>query len=134
MLPKFFQTKWNYVLFIGIFMITTVLFVGLLFWYKAQGFEPIFVATPAQNNWIIVLCALIFIGSALYTKTWFTIVIPLFLSLGPIASRFIPEEANNDPFYILITILIFVIGAALAVLIFFRQRKKEQRDRRKSGI
>jgi hypothetical protein len=134
MLPKLFQTKWNYVLFIGIFMITTALFVGLLFWYKAQGFEPVFVATPAQNNWIIVLCAIIFIGSALYTKTWFTLFVPLFLSMGPIASRFIPEGAINDPLYIMVTILIFVLGAALTFLIFFRQRKKEQNDGRKSRI
>jgi hypothetical protein len=125
-LPKFFHSKWSYLLFFGISLICTGLLVALILWYKSQGFETVFVASPAQNNWIIVLCAVIFIGAALYTKTWITILIPLFISMGPIASRFIPEEANNDPFYITITILGFLILTAVAIAIFFSQRKKKE--------
>ncbi|MBT2680457.1 DUF1129 family protein [Bacillus sp. ISL-35] len=126
-MPKFFHSKWGYVLFTGISMTVTGLIVVFLLWYKTQEFEPTFVATPAQNNWIIVLCAVIFIGAALYTKTWFTVLIPLFISIGPIAIRFIPEEANNNSLYITITVLTFILASAVLIAIFFYQRKKEQK-------
>ncbi|MFT9597210.1 hypothetical protein [Mesobacillus sp.] len=126
-MPKFFQSKWSYVLFTGTFLAITGSMVAFMFWYKSQEFEAIFVATPAQNNLIIVLCAVIFIGAALYTKTWFTVLIPLFLSMGPIATRFVPEEANNDPLYITITILVFLLASAVAIAIFIFQSKKDQK-------
>ncbi|KKK33642.1 hypothetical protein WQ57_23830 [Mesobacillus campisalis] len=129
-LPKFFHSKWSYVLLVGTSMAVTGLFVALMLWYKTQGFELIYVASPAENNWIIVLCAAIFIGSAIYSKTWFTIVIPLFLSLGPIASTVIPEEVNNDPFYVTVTVLVFAAAAALAIAIFLLQRKKKKSNTR----
>jgi hypothetical protein len=125
-MPKLIQSKWKYVLFIVTFLAVTNVMVSFLFWYNAQDFETVFVASPAQNNWIIVLCAVIFIGAALYTKTWFTVLIPLFISMGSIATRFIPEEANNDPLYITMTILAFLLAAAVAITIFLIQRKKEQ--------
>ncbi|MDQ0414785.1 MULTISPECIES: hypothetical protein [Mesobacillus] len=127
-LPKFFHSKWGYVIFSGVSIAVTGLIVVFLLWYKAQEFEPSFVASPAQNNWIIVLCAVIFIGAALYTKTWFTVLIPLFISIGPIANRFIPEETHNDSLYITITILTFLLASAVLIAIFFYQRKKEQRE------
>lgn len=126
-LPKFFHSKWGYVIFFGISIATTGLIVVFLLWYKAQDFEPTFIATPAQNNWIIVLCAVIFIGAALYTKTWFTVLIPLFISIGSIATRFIPDETNNDSLYITIIILTFLLASAVLIVIYFYQRKKEQK-------
>ncbi len=126
-MPKFFHSKWGYVLFFGTSLIVTGVMVAFLLWYKTQDFEAIFVASPMQNNLIIVLCAVIFIGAALYTKTWFTILIPLFISMGSIATRFVPAEANNDPLYITITILVFLLASAVAIGIFIFQRKKEQK-------
>lgn len=126
-MPKFFHSKWGYVIFFGISIIVTGLMVAMMLWYKTQEFEEVFVATPAQNNLIIVLCAAIFIGAALYTKTWFTVLIPLFLSMGPIATRFVPEEANNDPLYITITIIAFVLASAVAIAIFIFQSKKDRK-------
>ncbi|MBT2692741.1 DUF1129 family protein [Bacillus sp. ISL-55] len=126
-MPKFFHSKWGYMIFFGISIIVTGIMVALMFWYKSQEFEAVFVATPSQNNLIIVLCAVIFIGAALYTKTWFTVLIPLFLSMGPIATRLIPEEANNDPLYITITILAFLLASAVAIAIFIFQSKKDQK-------
>ncbi|WP_079505834.1 DUF1129 family protein [Mesobacillus jeotgali] len=125
-LPKLFQSKWKYLLFLATFIAVTNLMVSFLLWYQAQDFETVFVASPAQNNWIIILSAAIFISAALYTKTWLTIIIPLFISMGPIATRFIPEKANNDPLYITITLLAFLLAAAAAITIFFIQRKKQQ--------
>lgn len=127
-MPKFLHSKWAYVIFTVIFLAVTGLMVAFLFWYNAREFESIFVASPVQNNLIIVLCAVIFIGAALYTKTWFTVLIPLFISMGPIATRLIPEEANNDPLYITITILAFLLASAVLVAIFFFQKKKEQKN------
>ena len=131
--PKYLHSKWSYVFLTGISIVVTGLLVAVMFWFRAQGFESVFVASPAQNNLIIILCALIFIGAALYTKTWFTILIPLFLSMGPIANRFISQEANNDPLYITITILAFLIITAVAIAIFFIKRKKEQMSGGRKG-
>jgi hypothetical protein len=85
-LPKFLQSKWGYLFTFGTSFFVTGLGIVLLLWYKEQGFESIYVATPFQNNLIVVFCIVIFIASAIYTKTWITILIPLFISLGPLAS------------------------------------------------
>ncbi|WLR54705.1 DUF1129 family protein [Mesobacillus subterraneus] len=126
-MPRFFQSRWGYVFIFCTSLIVTGLMVVFMFWYRAQNFEAVFVATPVQNNLIIILCAVIFIGAALYTKTWFTILIPLFLSMGPIATRLLPEETNNDPLYITITILVFLLASAVAIGIFIFQSKKDQK-------
>ncbi|MDF2040254.1 DUF1129 family protein [Cytobacillus oceanisediminis] len=123
-LPKFLHSKWSAVLLLGAGVAVTGLMVMILLWNQKQGFEPIFTATPFQNNVIVAVCAVIFIVSAIYTKTWFTIIIPLFLSVGPIANRFIPQDVNEDPTYILYTLIAFVIIAAFMIFIFMAKRKK----------
>ncbi|UOE55914.1 hypothetical protein LIT38_02465 [Bacillus sp. CMF12] len=123
-LPKFLHSKWSAVLLLGASVAMTGLMVMILLWNQKQGFEPIFTATPFQNNVIVAVCAVIFIVSAIYTKTWFTIIIPLFLSVGPIANRFIPQDVNEDPTYILYTLIAFVIIAAFMIFIFMAKRKK----------
>jgi uncharacterized membrane-anchored protein len=122
-LPKFFHSKWGYILTIGTFLLMTGLDVIITLWFKKQGFEPSFIATPFQNNLIIVICIVIFITSAIYTKTWFTIIIPMFISLGPLANRFIPDEINKNPTYILYTILLLGISA-LVIFLFIKKKKK----------
>lgn len=122
-LPKFFQSKWGYVLTIGTSFLVTGLGVVVLLWYKEQHFKSIYIATPFQNILIIVICMVIFIASALYTKTWFTILIPLLISIGPLANRLIPEEINKNPTYIFYTILLLV--GMIAFIIFFMLRKRK---------
>ncbi|MBM7662297.1 putative membrane-anchored protein [Bacillus mesophilus] len=121
-LPKFLHSKWGYMLTIGTSFLVTGLGVIVLLWYREQGFQSVYIATPFQNNVIILVCIAIFIASALYTKTWFTILVPLFLSLGPIASRFIPEDIDKNPTYIFYTILILVV--ITAIVIFFLVKRK----------
>lgn len=121
MLPKLFHSKW--VLFIGVFisLFVTGLLVLIIFWYRSNSFEPIFIASPFQNKLIVFLCITIFIGSAIYTKSWISIVIPLFISLGPVTSLLIPEDINEDPFYIIITCLILLV---ISIVFFYFLIKK----------
>ncbi|WP_318503245.1 DUF1129 family protein [Bacillus sp. T3] len=122
-IPKVYQSKWGYFLLLATFIMVTGLGVVLLFWYKKQGFEPTYVATPVQNNVIAISCAIIFIASALYTKTWITILIPLFTSIGPLANRLLPEEINKNPTYILYTVLLFFVITGLIIFVLIRKRK-----------
>jgi uncharacterized membrane-anchored protein len=124
-LPKF-HSKWSYVLLIGTMFIFTGIGVAVLLWYNAQDFQPVFKATPLQNNLILALCIVIFIAAAIYTKTWFTIIIPLFLSLGPIASRFIPVDVNEDPTMILFTIILLTVISVIAIFVLIRRKKKQK--------
>jgi hypothetical protein len=121
--PKFFHSKWLYFIAIGIFIFVTGLEVALLYWYYKQGFEPDYVATPLQNNLIIAVCVIIFIASAIYTKSWISIVIPLSISIGPLAERFVPEEINNDPVYIFYTVVFILLITIGIIFLLFRKRK-----------
>ncbi|WHY34664.1 hypothetical protein QNH44_02480 [Cytobacillus firmus] len=123
-LPKFLHSKWSAVLLSGAGVAMTGIMVMVLLWNQKQEFEPVFTATPFQNNVIVAVCAVIFIVSAIYTKTWFTIIIPLFISMGPIANRFIPKDVNENSTYILYTVIAFVIIAAIMVFVFIAKRKK----------
>lgn len=120
-LPKFLQSKMGYFLSIGTSFLVTGLGVGVLLWYKLQGFQPVYIATPFQNNLIVAICIVIFIATALYTKTWFTILIPFFISIGSLANRFIPESINKNPTYIIYTIL--VLGGITLLVIYLLVKK-----------
>ncbi|WP_147532955.1 DUF1129 family protein [Bacillus marasmi] len=121
--PKVFQSKWMYFLVFGAMLLVTGFSVAILFWFNKQGFEPTFVATSLQNNLIVLGCIIIFIVSAIYTKTWITIIIPILTSFGPLANRFLPEEINNNPTYIIFTILILLVLGAGGSLMYYKKRK-----------
>jgi hypothetical protein len=125
-LPGYIQSKWSYFLLLGTMLLVTGLGVAVLFWYNTQDFQPVFTATPLQNNLILAACIVIFIAAAIYTKTWFTIIIPLFLSLGPIANRFIPEDVNEDPTLILYTVILLAVISAIAIFVLVRKKKKQK--------
>lgn len=122
-LPKFMNSKWGYILAFGVALCVTGLDIIAVLCFKKQGFESSFIATSFQNNLIVVICIVIFIASAIYTKTWFSIYIPLFISFGPLANRFIPEEINKNPTYIFYTILLLLGITALVIYLFIRKRK-----------
>lgn len=133
-LPKLIHSKWGYILVLGTSIAVTGLGVIVLLWYKKQGFETVFVATPFQNNVIVAICAAIFIAAAIYTKTWFTIVIPLFLSMGPITNRLIPQDVNENPAYIFYTVIVLLICAVAALTFFIVKRKKLLNDGGKRNV
>ncbi|NMD71743.1 DUF1129 family protein [Bacillus sp. DNRA2] len=121
--PKVFQSRWAYFLIFGAMLLVSGIGVVLLYWFNKQGFEPTFVATPFQNNIILLICVIIFITSAIYTKTWITIIIPILTSIGPIANRFLPEDVNQNPTYILYTSLILSLIVVVAIFLLIRKRK-----------
>lgn len=118
-LPKMFYSKWFY-LIVGL---TYVLLTGFFVLVYLFDKEPFFIATPLQNNLILIGCLLIFIIWALYSKTWISIVIPIFISFGPIAKRFIPENINENPFYITLAI---IFGALCLIILFYFLFKNEK--------
>lgn len=120
-LPKMFYSKWFYII-VGIaYLLLTGFFVLVYLFDK----EPFFIATPLQNNLILLGCILIFIIWSVYSKTWISILIPIFISVGPIAERFIPENINKDPFYIKIAIIFCVICLIIEFYFLFKKRKKK---------
>lgn len=120
-LPKMFYSKWFYVI-VGL---AYVLLTGFFVVVQLFDEDPFFVATPLQNYLILAGCIVIFIAWAVYAKTWITIVFPLFLSAGPLAERFIPEDINKNPFYIKLTLIIGIIVLIVLFSFMYKKAKKE---------
>lgn len=121
-LPKFFNSKWFYVIALATFLVVTGFFV-IVEWLDN---DPFFVATPLQNKLLVIGCIVIFVAWAIYAKTWMTIIVPFFLSWGPMAERFIPDHINEDPFYIALTVMIFTLIAIIGGILFFLYRKNKK--------
>ncbi|WP_062107181.1 DUF1129 family protein [Bacillus niameyensis] len=91
---------------------TTTLFIVVLLG-STLLVDPFFQASPFVNGLMIVACALIFIGLALWSKTWFSIWIPGILFIPDIVLRF----SNMDAIQLIILsagsfILLFVLMIA----------------------
>lgn len=121
-LPKLFHSKWLYGVIAIASTLMTGLFVLIFLWEHKSNSEPFFTATPLQNNLILIGCIIFFIIFAIYSNSWITILIPFFLSWGPIAKRFIPESLNKDPELIWITL--FVLAAITIGVLYFMFRKR----------
>ncbi|WP_170140692.1 DUF1129 family protein [Oceanobacillus arenosus] len=129
-LPRIFHSKSFYIVGGALQLVLSGVFVVILFLEQNLDTEPFFVATPMQNNYILIADIIIFIVAAIYTKTWFTIFIPFFLALGPLATRFIPESINKNPIYIdiAITIALLIIISIGLFVFFIRKRKKDNQS------
>lgn len=119
-LPKMIYSKWFYFTIAIAYLFLTGFFVLVYLFDK----EPFFIATPLQNNLILLGCILTFIIWSVYSKTWISILIPFFMSFGPIAERFIPEDINKDPFYITLAIIFSVLFLIVLFYVMFRNGKK----------
>lgn len=87
--------------------------------------DPFFVATPLQNTLILLECITVFVIWVLYAKSRLTVIVPFFMSLGPLAERFLSTEINEDPFYITLAIILG-IPVMIGILYFmFRKRSAE---------
>ncbi|PAV30479.1 hypothetical protein CIL05_05080 [Virgibacillus profundi] len=122
-LPKLFHSKWFYGVIAVAYTILTGLFVVVILWEQKTNAEPFFIATPLQNNLILLACIMFFIIFAIYSKSWITILIPFFLSWGPVANRFIPESVNEDPMLITITVVLVVLITIVGGVLLFRKRR-----------
>lgn len=120
-LPKMIYSKWFYLVCGLAYLLLTGFFVLVYFFDK----EPFFIATPLQNNLILLGCILIFIVWSLYSKSWISIIIPIFISFGPIGERFIPKNINEDPFYITLAIIFSVLCLIIAFYFLFKNEKKK---------
>ena len=120
-LPKVFYSKWFYII-VGIaYLILTGFFVLVFLFDK----DPFFVATSLQNNLILIGCIAVFIIWSLYAKSWLSIIIPFFMSLGPLTARFIPKDMNEDPFYIILAIIFSILITIMILYFLFRKGKKK---------
>lgn len=119
-LPKMFYSRWFYLIIGLAYLLLTGFFVLVYLFDK----EPFFIATPLQNNLILLGCILIFIIWSLYSKIWSSIIISIFISIGPIAKRFIPENINEDPFYITLATIFSVLCLIVLFYFMFRNGKK----------
>ncbi len=120
-LPKMFYSKWFYIV-IGL---TYMLLIGFFVFVNLFDKEPFFIATPLQSNIVLLGCILVFITWAIYSKTWISIIIPIFISFGPIAGRFIPEHINEDPFYITLAIIFGILGLVILFYFLFKNEKEK---------
>ena len=120
-LPKVFYSKWFYII-VGIAYTLLTGFFVLVFLFDKN---PFFVATPLQNNLILIGCIAVFIIFSLYAKSWISIIIPLFMSLGPLTARFISKEINEDPFYITLTVIFCILITIVILYFLFRKRKQK---------
>lgn len=120
-LPKVFYSKWFYII-VGIAYTLITGFFVLVFLFDK---DPFFVATPLQNNLILIGCIAVFIIFSLYAKSWISIIIPLFMSLGPLTARFIPKEINEDPFYITLTVIFCILITIVILYFLFRKGKQK---------
>ncbi|WP_052352866.1 hypothetical protein [Neobacillus dielmonensis] len=123
-IPKFYHSVWGYVIAGVIALLVTGAGVVLLLWYRDQEATTVFVASSLQNNLIVAACIIIFIASALYSKSWVSIVIPIFVAIGPLANRFLPKEINEDPVFMIMTVIVLVLVSALGSYFIWRKYRK----------
>ncbi|GGN64880.1 DUF1129 family protein [Oceanobacillus indicireducens] len=121
-LPRFFHSKGFYIITGLTYLIVFGIFIIVEFLDK----NPFFIATPMQNNLIVIGCIIVFIIWAFYAKTWITILVPFFMSWGPIADRLIPAHMNENPFFITLAITLFVIITAAVMYFIYRSSKKKE--------
>lgn len=123
-LPKLFHSKWFYGVAIGAYVLVTGIFAVAYFLDLKQGSDPFFVATPLQNNLILIGCVIIFIASAVYMKSWLLILAPIVITVYPIGSRLIPDSINKDPKFIALTIIALVIISVVVILFLIQKNKR----------
>lgn len=101
------------------------LFIILL--VSAAFLEPFYKAN-ATGNWIVVaICTSIFIGSALWTKTWFPIWMPALLFISDFLSRF---TNLTDETVLIISFASFILVFVFLIISVFVTEK----NKRKKGI
>ncbi|MFP7493144.1 hypothetical protein SFC66_05080 [Terribacillus saccharophilus] len=95
----------------------TGIFVGDLFIET-----PMLTISPFLNALVIIAACIVFIASAVYWKTWISVIVPAVLYLPQIVLRSVDIKEESE-FFILMSVYI-ILSLSLAVW-YFRQNKKE---------
>lgn len=125
-LPKLQKSAIKFgLLMVGVNVLVVGAWVGIYFWVNQKVDSNYFVATSEQSYMIAAFCILVFILYALYNKSWITIIVAAVMSIGPIGEKFIPQEVNQDPLYISITIIGLLIIAVMLIIYFIKKNREK---------
>lgn len=125
-LPKLHNSPVKFgFLILGVNVLVVGAWVGIYFWANQKVDSNYFIASINQNYMIVAICILIFILYALYTKSWITIIVAAVMSIGPVGERLLPQQINEDPLYISITLIGMLVIAFLLIIYFIRKNKKK---------
>jgi uncharacterized membrane-anchored protein len=97
------------------------LFVGLLFandWIQT----PVLTVSPVGNTALIFMSLLVFAGLAVFSKTWFVIVLPVLFFSPQIILRYIHIDENTE--LILLTCIQSLFMLGLAIWMFWQLKKE----------
>lgn len=108
-------------IFIAIQIITTLSLAAVLF-MDIFFFEPFYIPSR-ETMWIIAaLGALVFIAGAIWSKTWITIILPLFLFGPDFILQFLQYSETTE---LIISASGLYLGMAVVVLFLYWQNKKQ---------
>lgn len=115
------STKKELLIFVAIQIVTVIALSALLFFDTFIG-EPLY--TPSREMmWIIAaLGVAVFIASAIWSKTWITIVLPLFLFGPDFVMQFIQVDEIQR---LVISASSMYVGLAIVILVLYLQNKKQ---------
>lgn len=116
-----YSTKKELSIFIAIQIITTLSLAAVLF-MDIFFFEPFYIPSR-ETMWVIAaLGALVFIAGAIWSKTWFTLILPLFLFGPDFILQFLQYNETTE---LIISASGLYLGMAAVVLILYWQNKKQ---------
>lgn len=108
-------------IFIALQVIITLSLMAVLF-MDIFFFEPFYIPSR-ETMWVIAaLGALVFIAGAIWSKTWFTLILPLFLFGPDFILQFLQYNETTE---LIISASGLYLGMAVVVLILYWQNKKQ---------
>ncbi len=111
----------EFVIFYGVGLLSVSLFVGLIFMKKNFG-TPLIIVESLQGRIIIGAVAVcIFIGMALWSKTWVSVLIPLIIFLPQVVISFFKVSDKTE---VLLTSLFMFVGISILCIFQFLSLKK----------
>lgn len=108
-------------IFIALQVIITLSLMAVLF-MDIFFFEPFYIPSREMMWVIAALGALVFIAGAIWSKTWFTLILPLFLFGPDFILQFLQYSETTE---LIISASGLYLGMAVVVLILYWQNKKQ---------
>lgn len=108
-------------IFIALQVIITLSLMAVLF-MDIFFFEPFYIPSREMMWVIAALGALVFIAGAIWSKTWFTLILPLFLFGPDFILQFLQYSETTE---LIISASGLYLGIGIVVLILYWQNKKQ---------